>query len=339
MKAVRFLGNNRLEIIEKPLPSASDGIAVVKVTTSGLCTSDLKMLFSLDHSVEVTPGHEVAGTVAQVQSSKNFEPGDRVMVNCHWTCMKCEYCRAGDLIFCRDLKCFGFDVDGGHAEYIAVAEESLRHLPRDISDEEGILITDALGTSYSAAKKLAVKTGERVGIFGAGTLGHLAALAVKRMGGQVVAIDTNAKRLETIQDYGAEFLVNPKKCNATKRLLEITDGRGLDKALEMAGASDALLLAMNALKKKGRLVLVGMCLRTEFNPYDLVVHKELEITGSQNSNNNELEEIIGFVRKNRKVNEVITHRFRIDEAEKAFELNQKCEGMKIVLKPCSESGN
>ena len=339
MKAVKFIGNQRLEIIEKPIPKAKDGMTVVKVSTSGLCTSDLKMLFSSDHPVEVTPGHEVSGYVVEAaDESGKFKKGDRVMVNCHWTCRECEYCRGGDLIFCSDLKCFGFDIDGGHAEYIAVVEGSLRHLPDDISDEEGILIADALGTAYSAVKKLGIKCGEYVGIFGAGPLGHLAALVANSLGGRIVAIDVNSKRLETIKDFGAEYVINPNECDAKQydikqEIMKITGGRGLDKAIEIAGVNDTLIMAMDTLKYKGRLVLVGVCLKAEFNPYELIVHKEIELIGSQNSNDYELEEIMEFVRKNRKVNDVITHRFNIDEAENAFELNKKGEGMKIVLKP------
>jgi len=190
-----------------------------------------------------------------------------------------------------------------------------------------------LGTAYSAVKKLNIQPGEYVGIFGAGPLGHLAALVADRMGGTVIAIDINNERLKTVKGFGAAYIFNPAECDVKSEIMKLTGGKGLDKALEIAGLNATVVMAMDTLKYKGRLVLVGVCLKAEFNPYDLIVHKEIEVVGSQNSNDHELEELIEFVRENRKVNAVITHRFSIEEAKKAFELNKNGIGMKIVLKP------
>ncbi len=332
MKAVKFLGNNHLEIIEKPKPFAKDNIVLVKVTSSGLCATELHS-FSSGHQIETTPGHEAVGMVVETDKVKHFKAGDRVMIENHVTCEECEHCINGDLIFCKDLKCLGGEFDGTHAEYIALPEANLRHLPDDISDDEGCLVADAFRTSYASVKKLHIREGEFVGIFGAGPLGHLAALVSKSFGARVIAVEIDDKRLGSIKKYGADFAFNPKRCDAKEEIIGITGGKGLDKAVEIAGANATLTMALDTLKYKGRLVLAGVCFKAEIDPYNMIIRKEIEIVGSRSCNDHAFDELMEFVRKHPKVKEIVTHRFLLEEAQKAFNTQIKGEGLKIVLNP------
>lgn len=333
MKALKFIGNGRIELFEKEKPVAVNDIVVVKVTSSGICGTDIELLLPSEKPLDTIPGHEVTGIVDAVDKAKNFKVGDRVMVNCHVTCGVCEYCRSGDLIFCPDLKAIGFELDGGNAEYLAVPEASLRHLPEDIPEEVGVIIGDALGTPYHAVKKAGVAPGEYVGVFGVGPLGQMAVLVAKSFGGKVVAIDLNVKRLETSKNFGADYIINPGETDVIKEIRKITGGKGLDKAIQCTPSAAALNSALDSLKLRGRLVHVGVCTKAEINPFKQINDREIEIVGSRNFNNNELDEIIEFVRKNPKVKDVITHRFSLDEAEKAFQAAKNGEGIKVLIKP------
>lgn len=333
MKAVIFTGNDKIAIIEKEKPGAKDDIVVVKVTSSGICGTDIELLLPAEVPLSTIPGHEVTGIVAEVDKAKNFKVGDRVMVNCHVTCGVCEHCRNGDLIFCPELKAIGFELDGGNAEYLAIPEASLRHLPEDISEEIGVVIGDALGTPYHAIKKAQIKEGEYIGIFGVGPLGQMAVLVGKSQGANVVAIDLNEKRLEGAILFGADYTVNPASCDAVKEILSITNGKGIDKAIQCTPSAAAINIALDTLKLRGRLIQVGVCTEVKINPLKQINDREIEIMGSRNFNNNELDEIIEFVRKNPKIKDVITHRFNLDDAEKAFRTAKSGEGIKVLIKP------
>jgi 2-desacetyl-2-hydroxyethyl bacteriochlorophyllide A dehydrogenase len=333
MRAIKFIGNSKVKVVEVPKPQAIDDIVVVKVTASGICGTDLELLLPSEKAVETTGGHEVTGVVVQVDKAKTFQVGDRVIVNCHVTCGTCEHCKNGDLIFCPDLKAIGFELDGGNAEYLAVPEASLRLLPGDISEELGVIIGDALGTPYHAVKRANIQPGEFVGIIGAGPLGQMAVLCAKSFKAKVIAVDLNGRRLESAREFGADYTVNPKECDPIAEILSITNGKGFDKVIECSGARAAIVMAVNALKLRGRLVQVGVCPKLEIDTFEHLIKKEIEMVGSRNFNDNELEEIIAFVRSNPKISDVITHRYTIEEADKAFEAARKGEGIKVLIKP------
>ncbi len=333
MKAVKFMGKGKVAIVEKEKPKAKDDIVVVKVTSSGICGTDIELLLPVDDPLPTIPGHEVTGIVAEVDKAKKFKPGDKVIVNCHVTCGVCEHCKNGDLIFCPELKAIGFELDGGNAEYLAVPEASLRPLPDDIPEEVGVIIGDALGTPYHAFKKSGAEPGQYVAIFGVGPLGQMAVLVAKGFGTKVIAIDLNEKRLGKSKEFGADFLINPKEKDAVKEIFRITGGKGTDAAIQCTPSAAAFSNALDSLKLRGRLVQVGVCTKVVINPLDQINNRELEIVGSRNFNNNELDEVIEFVRNNPVVKDVITHRFSLDQAEEAFRLAVEGEGMKILLKP------
>jgi propanol-preferring alcohol dehydrogenase len=333
LKAVKFAGRGRVEIVEKPRPAAKGDVVVVKVTASGICGTDLEVLLPAPNPLPTVPGHEVVGIVAEVDKARRFRIGDRVIVNCHVTCGTCEHCKNGDLIFCRDLKVIGFELDGGDAEYVAVPEASLRPLPDDISDEVGVIIGDAFGTPYHAVRKAGIVPGEIVGVFGAGPLGIMAVLCAKRFGATVVSVDINEKRLEAAREFGADHTVNFRTSDLYPEVMHITGGKGLDRAIECSGSASAVIAALETLRLRGRLVQVGVCPNVCVNAQKHIVDREIEIVGSRNFNNNEFEEIIEFVRHNPIVGKLVSHRFGIDDAKRAFEVAEKREGLKVVISP------
>jgi len=333
MKAVKFLGRGRVAVVEVPRPAARGDVVVVQVTSSGICGTDLELLLPAERPLPTTPGHEVAGIVAEVDHARRFRVGDRVIVNCHVTCCRCEHCRNGDLIFCPELKAIGFELDGGDAEYLAIPEASLRPLPDDVSDELGVIIGDALATPYHAAKKAQIEPGHVVGVFGVGPLGQMAVLVAKSQGASVIAVDLNPDRLRAARGFGADHLVNPERGDALATIKQLTGGRGLDRVLQCTPSAAAFTAALDALGLRGRMIQVGVLARVEVNPLEQINNREIEIIGSRNCNANELPELIDFVRRNPEVTDVITHRFSLSEAAAAFEAASHGRGSKILLKP------
>ena len=331
MKAIRYLGNKKVQLVELGKPKPSEGHALIKVIVSGICRTDVELLYDQPEPLDVIGGHEIAGIVVEGNRLSRFKVGDRVLVNCHITCGQCIHCANGDLIFCPELKVFGFDVNGGNEEYLAAPESCLRFLPGDISFEAGVLIGDALGTPYHAVKTAGIRAGDRIGIIGLGPVGLMAVISAKHFGAGVVAIDGLAERLDQARCFGADTTVHPAEAKDLMR--ELTGGRGLDAVVECSGASKAINLGCELLRHRGRLVLVGVCLDLRINPTQQIIFKELSVVGSRNYNNNELPELIELARRVPAIQNVVTHRFPLEEAAQAYRFAEERKGIKILLMP------
>jgi len=333
MKAIKFLGNKKLEIIDMPKPEPPEGSALVKVMAASICRTDLELLYNQPQKTDIIPGHEVAGIIEKVNKVKGFKKGDRIFLNVHITCGKCEFCETGDWIFCPELSCIGSDHDGGDAEYMIAPEGILRKLPDDISFELGSLISDALGTPYHAVKAAGLKKSDQLGIIGMGPLGLAAVIIASGYDAKVFAIDPIEERLGLARKFGAVEILDPLKNNIKKSIKEKTRGYGLDVVIDCTGSEDAIKMGLDILKVRGKFIFVGVCTDLNLNTFDHVISKELMLIGSRNFNENELGEIIGLVRKNPQIKNMITHRFSFSQAKKAFRIADERKGIKIILGP------
>ena len=333
MKAIKFLGNKELEIIDTPKPEPTEGHALIKVMAASICRTDIELLYNRPQKTDVIPGHEISGIIEKVNKVRNFEAGDRVFLNVHITCGKCRFCNSGDWIFCPKLSCIGSDIDGGDAEFMLAPEGILRKLPDDISYEIGSLIPDALGTPYHAVKVAELEGSDNLGIIGMGPLGLAAVLSAVGSGAKIFAIDIIDQRLGLAKKFGAKWILNPLNNNIKSIIERETQGNGLDKVIDCTGSAVAIKLGLDILKVRGKFIFVGVCTDLELNTYDHVIAKELELIGSRNFNENELEEIIDLARKNPRIKNMITHRFSFSQAKKAFKIAEKREGIKIILGP------
>ena len=335
MLAVKLTGNRKLLLSEVEKPKVQDNTAIVRVTAAGICGTDINEIYLSTTGQKQTPGHEVVGVIEETGSGCNgFSAGERVLINCHITCGTCEHCKQGDLIFCPSLKAIGFDWDGGMAEYLVVPAGCLRHQPDDISDEEGVLLTDALATTYSALKKTELAgTGGRLVVFGTGAIGVTAIFCASRLGMHVTAVDVNKQRLENCLSLGAEHIVLGGSADTCGELRAISNNKGFDAALQCSGSKQALADCIAVLKNRGALVNVGIINGVTIDLYNDITMRELRVIGSRNCNNNLLAEMIEFCRSNRDIKKLITHHFPLRDAAAAYETAVRGEGLKILIHP------
>lgn len=331
MLGIRFTGHRGLLIEQFPDPKPKDTQVVIRVRASAICGSDREPWE--EEGQKTIPGHEVAGEVVAVDRPSWLRIGDRVAVNCHITCGQCYHCRNGDLYFCPALECIGSDRHGGDAEFLLIPEASCMPLPDDLSYDAGALIVDMLGTSYHAVKRLAPLPGARIGVFGAGPIGLTVLLIAKLYGAQVLAIDPNQYRLNMAQRLGADLIVDPHERSVIAAVADWTHGKGLDAAFECAGNEHVTQQALDAVKNRGTVVLVGVNRRATINPWDQLIRKEVTIFGSRNLNTHEYEEMVTLVRWGLRVEEIITHRFSLQQAEEAFAIFGSGQCGKIVFHP------
>jgi threonine dehydrogenase-like Zn-dependent dehydrogenase len=146
-----------------------------------------------------------------VDKPARVKVGDRVAINCHVTCGGCEHCLKGDLYFCDDLACIGFERAGGFAEFVLVPGACCVPIPDDISFEAGSLLVDMLGTPFRAVKRAHLLPGDHVGVWGAGPIGLGALMVAKQFGAKVASLDLSDYRLNMAKALDADLVLNPTR--------------------------------------------------------------------------------------------------------------------------------
>jgi propanol-preferring alcohol dehydrogenase len=271
---------------------------------------------------QIVPGHEPAGEVVAVGADVTaVRPGDRVAIHLAFGCGECRFCLQGYEFLCPTWKCLGFDVDGGDADYLVAPARNCLTLPDAISYEVGAVMTDMVGTQYDAQRRLQVSGTTSVAIFGLGPMGGAGVLVAKGRGARVIAVDVLESRLELARALGADETINSREVDVVARLRELTQGEGVDVAIDASGNPAGQNAALDATRKFGSVAFIGESRETTFNPSDQFIRKMLTVIGAWYFPVWEWEEIARFVVERRiPVERLITHRFPLAEAPEAFRL-------------------
>jgi propanol-preferring alcohol dehydrogenase len=304
MKAVRLVAPGRpLEEQEIPLPQVGAQDVLVRVKAAGICHSDAHYRAgrSSVQPLPLTLGHEVAGVVEWVGAGVvRFKAGDRVCVHYLITCGECAYCNEGNEQFCTTGQMIGKHRDGGYAEFICVPARSVFRLPDEIPYEQGAILMCSSATSLHALNKARLKAGESVAIFGVGGLG-ISALQLARAYGasSIYAVDIKPAKLEIAKKLGA-IPVDASRVDAVNEIKRLTNGRGVDVALELIGLPVTMQQAVRSLAIKGRALLVGITdQKFEIAPYGEILNKEAEIIGVSDHLAQEIPRLMELVTRGR----------------------------------------
>ena len=251
-----------LTIEEVPTPSPGPGQVLIRVEACGVCHSDLHLAegdWDLLRPVTKIPlilGHEAAGTIAALgEGASGVRVGDRVGVPwIHYTCGECEFCKEGKEELCVKQKVTGCMVDGGFAEYMLAPATHASPLPASLGSVDVAPQLCAGLTVFKAMKAAGVTAGQRMAVFGAGGLGHLAIQIAKAMGVQVGAVDIADDKLEFAKSLGAEWTVNAAE-PVHKKLRAMG---GVHVAMVCAASPAAYETALRCLRRGGTLAVVGM---------------------------------------------------------------------------------
>ena len=329
MLGLRFLGGGRLALEQFADPQPEGDEVVVQIKAAAICGTDRENYLGAGQST--IPGHESAGQVVAVDRPSWVKVGQRVAINCHVTCGRCRHCLNGDLYFCDQLSVIGFDRHGGFAEYARVPEACCMPLPDQLSYTAGSLLTDMFGTAYRAVARSGLLPGDKVGVWGAGPIGLAAMLVIKAMGGQVALIDLNAYRLEMARRLGADVVINASQADALPILADWTHGDGVDIACECVGQQACLDQALEAVKKRGVVVLVGVSHRVSINPWQYFIGREVTMYGTRNFNARQFPEMVRLLMNGLPAEAIVTHRFPLSQAEQAFQVFSSAQCGKVVF--------
>ena len=273
MKAIVYGGPGRKSWTDVPDPTIQNpGDAIVKVDTTTICGTDLHILKGDVPAVREGRilGHEGVGTVTEVgQSVTSLRPGDRVIISCIKSCGHCANCKSGLYSHCLGEEgasgigwVFGHLIDGTQAEYVRVpyAENSLHLLPAGVTDEQAVMLSDILPTGFEIGVQYGrVKPGDTVAVIGAGPVG-LAAIATAGLYGAaaIIAVDLDANRLEKSREFGATHVIASGDADWKEQLLALTDGQGVDVAIEAVGIPDTFSMCTEIVRPGGNVANVGV---------------------------------------------------------------------------------
>lgn len=302
MKAVRFVGVNQpLQMQETPVPEIGERDILVRVKAAGICHSDAHYRAGISpvRPVPLTLGHEVAGVIEKAGAQvTNVKAGDRVCLHYNISCGDCYHCSTGNDQFCEKVLMIGHYTNGGFAEYIAVPARNAIPLPDEIPFAQGATLMCASATSFHALRKSRLKAGERAAIFGAGGLGQSAVQLAKAFGAlEVYVVDINEEKLELAKQYGA-MPINAKRVNPLVEIKRLTQGKGVDVAIEMIGLQETMRQAVQAAGVMGRVVIVGLSGEPlEIHTYTELIGREMELIGSNDHHLQELPLLVEMARK------------------------------------------
>ena len=342
MKAVRLVALKQpLEMQDIPIPEIGSREILVKVKAAGICHSDVhyKNGISPVSHLPLTLGHEVAGIVDKIGSEvTNVRVGDRVCLHYLVTCGDCYYCTSGNEQFCAQGAMLGHHRDGGYAEYIAVPARNALILPENVPFEQGATLMCASATAFHAILKGRIKPGDKVAIFGVGGLGQSAVqLAIAFGASEVFAIDINESKLKQAEEYGA-VAINSKNEDPVAKIKSMTDGRGVDLAIELIGLVETQHLALLSVGPLGRVVLVGLSKdQLSVNTYHEILGNEVELIGSNDHLLHELHRLLELASKKvLDTSKIVSKTIPLDEKaiNEAFDnLENYGNGVRTVIVP------
>lgn len=342
MKVAVMNGIGQMGFEERDIPTAKDDEVLVQLDYVGVCGSDLHYYETGaigDYVVEppFVLGHEPGGVVVEVgKNVKHLKIGDRVALEPGKTCGQCEFCKTGRYNLCPDVIFFATPpVDGVFQEYVAHEANLCFKLPDNVSTLEGALI-EPLAVGFHAAMQGEAHAGQVAVVTGAGCIGLVTMMALKAVGvSKVYVTDIMQKRLDKALELGADGVINSKDTDAVAKIMELTDGKGCDLAIETAGTEITTRQCIDTVKKGANVVLVGYSKTGEMTlPMSLVLDKEL--TFKTVFRYRHIYPMAIDAVANGKVNlkGIVTNVFDLDDIQKAmdYSANNKADIVKSVIK-------
>jgi L-iditol 2-dehydrogenase len=318
MKEALMYGIGDLRVVESPIPEFNNDEMLVRIHACGICPTDIRKYRVGNHGVAKLPmnlGHEWAGDVVQVGSQvKQFKPGMRIASN-------------------------GY---AGYAEYAVVAPRFVafsQELPDGVTYEEGTFVEPLADCVYCIESTIKVNMGDKIAIIGQGTMGQMKLKVAKHRGLKVMVSDTLDHRLEHSKKFGADMAVKPDEFLEAAR--DWTNGEGLDAVVLSVGAPPAINQAMEAVKERGWITLFGGFKQGSTATIDpnLIHYKEIFITGSYwvgipgkyGDRKYYVKSLQLIADKIVPVEELITHRYTLDDIAEGFRVMESLEGFKVMI--------
>jgi threonine dehydrogenase-like Zn-dependent dehydrogenase len=355
MRAAVFVETGRIVLDDKPVPEVRPGDALVRITTTTICGTDIHILKG-EYPVERgrIVGHEPVGVIEELGAGvRGYQVGQRVIVGAITPCGQCYACLEGHKSQCgADTEKgyphalggwrLGNTIDGCQAEYVRVpfAMANLTPVPDELSDEQVLMCPDIMSTGFAGAESGRIGIGDTVAVFAQGPIGLCATLGVKLKGAtRIIAVDALPERLEMARRLGADLTINARVTDPVAEIMRLTDGRGVDVAIEALGRQATFESCLRVLRPGGVLSSLGVYSGKLEVPLDAIAagigdHKI--VTTLCPGGKARMRRLLGAVASGRAdLRPLVTHRFKLDQIEEAYELfaNQRDGVLKVAITP------
>ena len=348
MKAVVFRGVNRLVLEEVPKPRPRPGEAVIRITATTICGTDVHIVKG-EYPVRdgLIIGHEPVGVIEALGDGleDEYTVGQRVIVGAITPCGQCFYCLNDNRAQCGGALGgwkFGNTINGAWAEYLLVphARANLAVIPDGLSDEAVLMLPDIASTGISGAESGQVRIGDSVAVFAQGPIGLCATLGARLRGASmVIGIDPVQARREIARSFGATVTLDPTAGDVVARLKGLTGGRGVDVAIEALGRQETFESALRSVRPGGVLSSLGVYSGKLIAPYEAIyagLGDQRIVTTLCPGGKERMRRLIAMVASGRMdLSPLVTHRFALDDIRDAYELfSRQADGvLKVGLFP------
>jgi alcohol dehydrogenase len=351
MRANVFHGPNNIRVEEVPRPKAGVGEAVIRITLTTICGTDLHILRG-EYPVKagLVIGHEPVGVIEELGDGvTGYEIGERVLVGAITPCGQCRACLSGQWAQCGHDHGyealggwrFGNTINGAQAEYLLVpnAQANLAKIPNELSDEQVVLLADIASTGFSGAESAKIKIGDTVIVFAQGPIGLCATAGAKLMGASfIVGVESDPVRMKMSQQMGANIVLDPKQCDVVAEVKRLTSG-GADVSIEALGIQETFESALRCLRPGGTLSSLGVYSGKLALPYDAFaagIGDYKIVTTLCPGGKERMRRLMSMVQSKRfDPTPLITHSFSLDQIVEAYEFfGSRRDGvLKVAIRP------
>jgi len=352
MKAVVFKGPGTIAVESVPKPVPGPGEAVMRITATTICGTDVHIVRG-EYPVKpgLIIGHEPVGVIDALGPGVDhlFHIGQRVIAGAITPCGQCFYCLNGSHSQCGGALGgwrFGNTINGAWAEYLLVpdAKANLAPIPDTLTDEDVLLCPDIFSTGLSGAESAHIRVGDAVAVFAQGPIGLCATIGARLKGASlIIGIDGNEDRLAMSRTFGATVTLNPSQTDVVAEIKKLTDGRGVDVAIEALGQQTTFESALRAIRPGGTLSSLGVYSGKIVAPYEAIyagLGDQKIVTTLCPGGHERMRRLMALIEHRRvDLSPPETHKFALDDISEAFDLfsHQRAHVLKVVLYPGVEA--
>lgn len=345
MKVARLYSFNDIRIEDMSVPQIGPRDALIKTKACGICSGDV-MPWYIEKKAPIVLGHEPVGEIVELGSelsATSYQPsafniGNRVFVHHHASCLNCKYCKRGDYVQCETWRNTKI-IPGGISEYILIPEINLKNdtlkLPENISYEDGTLI-EPTACVVKSLKRASIKNGDTILIIGLGIMGQMHVLLAREFGAKkVIGADMIQFRLNKALELGADYVIDVSKEDINKKLKDLTNGFMADIVIVGPNSVDVMKQGIEVVAPGGSVVFFTPAKPEEMLSIDpnYIYFRDINIITSYSCGPDDTKRALSFISKGIiTANKLITHRFAIEETEKAYRLTSEANNsLKCII--------
>ncbi|MCZ7596731.1 MAG: NAD(P)-dependent alcohol dehydrogenase [Gammaproteobacteria bacterium] len=354
MKALVFVGKNKIELREKPIPDVGPNDALIRVTTTTICGTDVHIVKG-EYPVAsgLTIGHEPVGVIEKLGSAvQGYQEGQRVIAGAITPSGYSNACFCGRASQDGQMSAHGFKpaggwrfgntIDGARAEYLLVpdAMANLAPVPDGLTDDQVLMCPDIMSTGFAGAESGNIRIGDTVAVFAQGPIGLCATAGAKLKGAAtIIAVDRVTERLEMAKTMGADHVIDFSNTDPVAEIMKITDGRGVDVAIEALGLQSTFEACLRSLRPGGTLSSLGVYsedLTIPLSAFTAGLGDNVIVTSLCPGGKERMRRLMATIEGGRvSLEPLVTHHYKLDDIVEAYDLfaNQRDGVLKVSIRP------